>query len=505
MKNDITNICWAKAPKEKRGRDQLGIQNCSIVVYGIQLPGLTNLTNHIRYYGLYCWLIGILSQDKEKTDKYQYNYIRRAELVIALLMRDKGIKGVVGSDYVKKGKCPVVNNSTYDIAAGADYENKETYWKYRTGAFGQYYLGSLLTLGLVSYDDNTFNETDRGRKLAKRFADSVGETACGNFLSVIESGRLSEEDIVELQVFCLNNILVNSSEWNFYKEILIDYDSIYSGTNAYNRRNTLRLLIEFLQENESNNVVNDFVAKMFNEQPSDNSKTEFGWYYYYLIETIHYCLETLFWKFLKGIERKSGIIVAAEYLNEYVESIVKQMKKTGREYFCDIVADNRLGVVDIVKDRCFLDKMIQNGMSDEKINEASAIAIKLLCATFNEYLSRKDLIVNYEKELSLCRQFGNASRLLDICVQKNFTLSLQEALSKIIRRIMKEHTLSSYRKIGNSSASSLKYVIEEGCFIHVETVFPQFTSPRLYSLKNFMEDLSLVSDNKLTNLGMKIF
>lgn len=43
---------WAENSGFMTGRDPLGIQNSSITVYGRLLPGMTNLTLRIRYYGL---------------------------------------------------------------------------------------------------------------------------------------------------------------------------------------------------------------------------------------------------------------------------------------------------------------------------------------------------------------------------------------------------------------------------------------------------------------------
>ena len=54
---DITNPFWATNEGFKGGRDPLGIQNSSVATYGKLLPGLTNLTGHIRYYSLYCWIL----------------------------------------------------------------------------------------------------------------------------------------------------------------------------------------------------------------------------------------------------------------------------------------------------------------------------------------------------------------------------------------------------------------------------------------------------------------
>ena len=48
----------------------------------------------------------------------------------------------------------------------------------------------------------------------------------------------------------------------------------------------------------------------------------------------------------------------------------------------------------------------------------------------------------------------------------------------------------------------LKFLIEDNYLVHIETMEPNFTSPRLKTLYNFTRDLALVDkENKLTNEG----
>ena len=41
---------------EKRGLDPLGMQNSGVVLYQALLPGISNVTLRMRYYGFFCWL-----------------------------------------------------------------------------------------------------------------------------------------------------------------------------------------------------------------------------------------------------------------------------------------------------------------------------------------------------------------------------------------------------------------------------------------------------------------
>ena len=89
----IRNVFWASNEGFKGGRDPLGIQNSSIATYGILLPGLTNLTRHIRYYSLYCWLLSEYDELEKNgnTSVHQYNFIRRAELAMAFILSAFGL------------------------------------------------------------------------------------------------------------------------------------------------------------------------------------------------------------------------------------------------------------------------------------------------------------------------------------------------------------------------------------------------------------------------------
>ena len=102
---NITNLYWACNEGFKVGRDPMGIQNCSITLYGQLLPGMTNQTGHIRYYSFYCWLLSEYNNDRRVAKKYnvdQRNFIRRAELIMAFVMSGQNQNAVAGSLFVSQ-------------------------------------------------------------------------------------------------------------------------------------------------------------------------------------------------------------------------------------------------------------------------------------------------------------------------------------------------------------------------------------------------------------------
>ena len=52
---EINYPAWTEYHK-KNGLDPLGMQNSSVSLYQTLLPGVSNVTLRMRYYGLYAWL-----------------------------------------------------------------------------------------------------------------------------------------------------------------------------------------------------------------------------------------------------------------------------------------------------------------------------------------------------------------------------------------------------------------------------------------------------------------
>ena len=123
---------WVTNANFVRGRDPLGMQNSSISVYSKLLPGMTNLTLRLRYYGMYLWLLDEyhnLPKDHELhiNAEGQYNFIRRAELLLAYLMVNQyeNEQSIIGSDYASRYKNELIENGYYDSVSGADGINKD--------------------------------------------------------------------------------------------------------------------------------------------------------------------------------------------------------------------------------------------------------------------------------------------------------------------------------------------------------------------------------------------
>ncbi len=98
------------------------MQTTSEATYSMLLPGLSNLTNRIRYYGFYCWLLNFyFIRESTGNSVEQFRFIRRAELMIALIMQSEHpqITQITGSRYAANWLHQPWES--FNLVEGADY------------------------------------------------------------------------------------------------------------------------------------------------------------------------------------------------------------------------------------------------------------------------------------------------------------------------------------------------------------------------------------------------
>ena len=487
--SEITNIYWASNDGFKGGRDPMGIQNSSVATYSRLLPGMTNLTGHIRYYSLYCWLLN--EYDKLETEKqidvHQYNFIRRAELAIALIMKDQNISSVVGALFISQQRYKLIEEGLYDLADGGDFDSDDKYWTYHTGAFGQYYLGSLIYYELVKIEEGRFYLRDKGKSLASIFRKSVDKDTRDLFIECVVEGSISEEEIEELIPLGLNKITVGSDEWNSLNHLLTKQDD-----DSSLRRETVLLMLKDLDSGVS---LNDFVKNRFiNADKDDEYNASFGWYFYYLCEAFHYCIESVFCLILNEIYdlHNPPMMILVEDIKEKMLSYMEAEKKYNS---IDEWKQNQNGKIEEMFDE------LKEFIYIKEYTQAAVKSLTLLLRLQNEYELNKEKILKFQNENDLTRQRGILSEGLKSYVLLHSNLPVDKYIETIVHQIMQEHTIIAIGKMGNKDTDLRKFIFEDGRVVLVEIRYPTVTSPRIYSLYNFLQDLSYIDSEGLTDIA----
>jgi len=515
---------WGSSNNYSTGRDPLGLQSTSQAAYSILLPGLTNLTNRLRYYGFYCWLLDEYdSRINKQNYKKQNQFIRRAEYMIALIMNIHSPDSlqISGSKFAASELKKLNDDDFYDLAFGADLDDeKHTYWKYPSGAFGQYYAGAMQTIGLISNVDGflDFMCTKRddvdvidGTSLSMAFSKSINVELKDLFIKNILDGRLYKRDSKALfDAFSIDFITPKSEEWVLYNKMLFSIDfptrqNFYKGSCF--RKDSIEIILSYINDCVDPKKWRFFLYEIYHRKGEDhrNIKTDasIGWYYYQLNEFWHYGLEIIFWAVLTSLSKDYFAVSVNDFLNDFVNRIISNFKKNNL-----ISDDNEIlsSVIDknSISDEFAIINAFQKAKKIDDIDSAIILGFKLLFKIFKSNNSKFDDLnlfgISYEMERD--GDFVNGLNVFSSFSDISFSDFLRQFL---LKNIINRHLDVAYRKMGSGLENSLKFNFEDNLLKHIETVEPVWTSPRLFALYSFFKDLSFVDRSGcLTSIGKEV-
>jgi hypothetical protein len=506
-----------------RGLDPLGLQITSESTYGILLPGLTNVTHRIRYYGLYCWLLGEYAERVGETDaKRQQDFVRRAELMVALIIRTIGAKPlhIPGSSFADR-MLAEASIGDYRLDIGADSRpggNPETYWKARMGAFGQYYAGSMRALGLVAtsaHNDQLFVRTNThpsrmsGQQLAAAFSELIPEDVLTLFTDSIESGRLLASNIKTLaKYFDLSRVPTKGSEQAAYLQLLngVDWPMQEVETPARHRAISLRLALTYIQQDAQRNWRGFLVENYLSAGKGVEASTLQGWYFYQLNEYWQVACGSILEAMLRALEMEDG---GYAHVPTFLTGLTQQVVTHLQELLPDLELDSPVeefladGAM-LIQDEETYAALCQEHGDDRLPVEQAAAAIALIW----------QLLRRNKAYLPALRQYGKANGLLR---EGNFIDYVQNAAAKLAwpvaeyvydflyRDIVVRHQYVAMRKMGAGLQSTLKFEVEGEWFRRIDTISARFSGPRLDVLLLMATDLHLIDqDNVLTAQGQAL-
>jgi hypothetical protein len=164
---------WTKRVSiEDGGRDPLGLSRVSAMITDYLLHGIITQTYRARYYSFYCWIIWHIDETERATSYRDFaNSFQRRDTFFTLASLEKGADSHLAG----------VRTAKEQLAVARNIRNVKCDFRVLPssglGAFGQYYEGSILNLGLISRDvDGIYHVTDSGKALALAFHETIGDT-----------------------------------------------------------------------------------------------------------------------------------------------------------------------------------------------------------------------------------------------------------------------------------------------------------------------------------------
>ena len=209
------------------------------------LPGISNVTLRMRYYGLYAWLCRTYALNKPSNDPEDWKrFVRRAEALYALIAyHARNESGVAGILWAGKAYEDTVSE-TIDFAVAADPGSEPAYLKQAWGAYGAAYGSQLFAIGIFWESPNhaiPVPSKTVGDRLARVFAEELRELA-ELFGDVIARGVVTGGELDRLSPVAPSEIGLTGDERALYQEILLTpHDS--EDRDAVSRRLSLLLVL----------------------------------------------------------------------------------------------------------------------------------------------------------------------------------------------------------------------------------------------------------------------
>lgn len=525
--NEVWSPFWGERGSIITGLDQLGLQDIPEATFQLMLPGLNSVTGRIRYYAFYCWMLDIYSQgvggdyasDGASTDPtLQRKFIRSGEFIIALISQhpDVELSNIPGSNFAGKQweEHPLGPFSLEESIYNAEGNTVNSYWKYPSGAFGQYYLGSMRDMRLVqlrSVDDQVFVRTENeesadwisGKELADAFDLSIGIEGRNAFIEAIRSGFI-EIDKIELLLKTMrpDQIPHDSDEHDVLSRLLCQRDDPLVDVDEYYSRyrsETIKLFLVRSNHFEDKRVAfwkqpyRKFTALAYLEKGKSelNSSTWFGWYHYKFYELWQFANGALFSAMLRLLVSEwNGMTRLELWVDKMTHQVIEQLN-----YKHDI----SLGKTSLVE---AINQFEQQSEWEfvEIINRVcspqkdAVAAFSLLFTIINR---NRDELTNLrlfdDEELYKGQKSG--ANLIMLLLEEFGDKPIQEFISHFLERhILLKHHGVAIRKMRGRSQSSQKFMFESGWVRFLNPYEPSFMGPRLPNLENFLEDLGLIDE-----------
>lgn len=498
--------------REKNGLDPLGMQTSSIALYQSLMPGISNVTLRVRYYGYYAWLARTYSQRVRSTNPRDWQrYLRRAEALYALVaQRCGGETGVAGVTWAAKVLAEAPDK--VDFAADAEPGSPTHYLQQAWGAYGAAYGTQLHTIGILA--DATEHSiavpsTSVGEPTADAFAAALGPLA--RIVSdAIDAGTVSLGALDDLAPIRPSAIGSNGSERDLYERILFATAGLNRDQDQ-ERRRSLLLLLTVVGHLKRAPSVSELRWLLYSGSDDDGHAIAWRtpileaqrrrWWAYQANDLTHVAYEALLKLALDQLEPHQSGIPGEALLARVLEHLQSSGVLSGCSW-AEFVAQQGGAKAEAEK-TLSTDVMRAGRLEVATTPDDAAAALQLLAVvqsrvqifreTIREQFGRLDPAVfrSVWSELGFLEKHGHES--MDVFVSR-----------LIEQRILRRHLWVAMRKLRHQGDYTFLIEADDGRIRLRAKDGPVLTNPRLGPALTFLKDIHLVGEHGLTDRGQQV-
>lgn len=513
---------WTEYAK-KSGLDPLGMQNSSIDLYQRLLPGISNVTLRIRYYGLYAWLASLYAQYEGRTDaKSWQRFVRRAEALYALTVQQGPIEetGVAGIQWARRHLDASVRKPAIDFSANAEpgAVPPVAYLKQAYGAYGAAYGGQLFELGILANaadHEIPVPSTELGDGLAQAFGNATAGAA-RRFHDVINRAVVTPDDLRAFAPLVPSEISPDGAERQLYEDLLFAKSALQRPEDLA-RRDTLLLILNAAAHFKTKPDVGlvrwllyagfDEEGRSFAISDPRLEQPRQRWWVYHANDLLHYSYENLLKFILDTLAPTSAGMTLRSLIAECVSRISEvppAWPLSWKTFVKETTPTENPSAEDAGSDLSLFLAAREGARETEASTPESAWAALKLLAVVEQRSSTK--IDGVQEELGHLDREGFHSLVTELEFLKRIEDdSFTTALSRILdERIVKRHLWVAHRKFRYQGDYTFLFEVDEGLVRFRAPSGPVLTNPRLGPAITFLEDLSLIDTDGLTEMGWRL-
>lgn len=483
----------------KRGLDPLGLQNSGVLLYQSLLPGISNVTLRVRYYGLYCWASEAYAREVGNTDAAEWRaWVRRLEALHALVAQHAGGEtGVAGVEWAQRRLA--IGDDPVSFEEGASTRvDADRYLAQSMGVFGQAYLSQMIEVGLFSSGANhgIAVRSERGLAVAKAFAASIGLELEKLLASRIAAATVTRKELESLAPI-LPSYIGTGEERDLYERLL--FASRADATPAdLSRRETLRLVLLTAREKEQRPNSGDVRRHLFtsvNDLPNELEPQRLRWEAYQAQDMWQVASAALLRWAISIIDQFEEGRSLPEIHAEVTARLVDQL---------DGAADQTWAVFSDgadASDPAFDDRFRRTSAARVAPEDAGLLAIEQIAALEKRVRSREDL----EQEITLSFHVSGGGRSIRselLWLQHRRDQRLVEVVADFVtQRVVKRHSWVATQKMRRQRDYTFLFEARDGRLAYRSQYEPVPTTPRLDPAIMFLSDIGLLAKSGCTPLG----
>ncbi|MDA8965432.1 hypothetical protein N9F33_01590 [Pseudomonadales bacterium] len=488
------------------------MQRSSVGLYQTLIPGISNVTLRVRYFGLYTWLSHRYASEIGETDTEVWRrFVRRTEALFALIANRKGGEsGVAGIEWASKALNDLKTDSI-DFAAASDPGRSEHYLAQKWGTYPLYasQLHELRVFAEAAAHEIPVPSDALGLPLVEAFKASLGKLD-DELFGIIQKGHVTLAELDRLSPAAPSSIPTGSTECQLYSDILFAATES-PRENDDSRRKTLLLILQVAAQSGQPPSVMDLRWSLYNNKThtgSDLSLTEsdleaqrMRWKVYQANDLSHIALEALLKYVLDLLEAYPGGVSLRQLIGDAVDAIVAEVQElpaSWQHLIDEVIKDED------IDDASLCDEVMAAANWKSTVSPTGAwTAIRLLALVYYRASQMEELVAEVfgGVDSNVLRSMHSEISFL----KANSELDMVKLIRQLLeQRVVRRHLWVAMRKLRHQDDYTFLIESDDGLIRLRAKDGPTYTTPRLAPSITFLHDLHLMDRDGVTALGKSV-